>query len=255
MPLKFLILILCLSSVIADESSGEFPIEVFGESNTLTEYPEYHEDALLSPDLSENSTVQLLDLLKPIGSGDEGGLVEPSGGTSGKSPDTATEIPKNANTAGAPENPRTTNLLDLFKMISGFLALLLIGCLLIVFVFYVDLVIFLTSQMKPILCLLVLLPSMFAFSNQKSIGDTPNSTSTYDPSMDTSTTSLFTRVFQMLIKTMLMVFGVAFSVILALLLIADSVLELIEKEKTRLLLNTSLFVVTLANKGSAVVYR
>ncbi|CAO4372605.1 unnamed protein product [Caenorhabditis nigoni] len=36
---------------------------------------------------------------------------------------------------------------------------------------------------------------------------------------------------------------------------ADSVLELIEKEKTRLLLNTSLFVVTLANKGSAVVYR
>ncbi|CAO4372615.1 unnamed protein product [Caenorhabditis nigoni] len=35
----------------------------------------------------------------------------------------------------------------------------------------------------------------------------------------------------------------------------DSVLELIEKEKTRLLLNTSLFVVTLANKGSAVVYR
>ncbi|EFO87989.1 hypothetical protein CRE_02749 [Caenorhabditis remanei] len=36
---------------------------------------------------------------------------------------------------------------------------------------------------------------------------------------------------------------------------ADSVLELIEKEKTRLLLNTSLFVVTLSNKGSAVVYR
>ncbi|PIC32070.1 hypothetical protein B9Z55_012542 [Caenorhabditis nigoni] len=36
---------------------------------------------------------------------------------------------------------------------------------------------------------------------------------------------------------------------------ADSVLELIEKEKRRLLLNTSLFVVTLANKGSAVVHR
>ncbi|CAP20605.2 Protein CBG23859 [Caenorhabditis briggsae] len=36
---------------------------------------------------------------------------------------------------------------------------------------------------------------------------------------------------------------------------AESVLELIEKEKTRLILNTSLFVVTLANKGSAVVYR
>lgn len=36
---------------------------------------------------------------------------------------------------------------------------------------------------------------------------------------------------------------------------ADGVLELIEKEKSRLLLNTSLFVVTLANKGSAVVYR
>ncbi|ULT93550.1 hypothetical protein L3Y34_003208 [Caenorhabditis briggsae] len=137
MPLKFLILILCLSSVIADESSGEFPIEASEKSNTLTEYPEHHEDALLSPDLSENSTVQLLDLLKPIGSDDEGGLVEASGGTSGKSPDTATEIPKNENTAGAPENPRTTNLLDLFKMISGCLALLLIGCLLVVFIFYV----------------------------------------------------------------------------------------------------------------------
>ncbi|PIC32093.1 hypothetical protein B9Z55_012558 [Caenorhabditis nigoni] len=36
---------------------------------------------------------------------------------------------------------------------------------------------------------------------------------------------------------------------------ADSVLELIEKEKSSLILNTSLFVVTLANKGSAVVYR
>ncbi|KAF1747519.1 hypothetical protein GCK72_023984 [Caenorhabditis remanei] len=36
---------------------------------------------------------------------------------------------------------------------------------------------------------------------------------------------------------------------------ADSVLELIEKEKTKLLLNTSVFVVTLSNKGSAVAYR
>ncbi|CCD71506.1 Carbohydrate kinase PfkB domain-containing protein [Caenorhabditis elegans] len=36
---------------------------------------------------------------------------------------------------------------------------------------------------------------------------------------------------------------------------ADGVLELIEKEKTKLLLNTSIFIVTLANKGSAVVYR
>uniref|UniRef100_A0A8R1HKU9 PfkB domain-containing protein n=2 Tax=Caenorhabditis japonica TaxID=281687 RepID=A0A8R1HKU9_CAEJA len=36
---------------------------------------------------------------------------------------------------------------------------------------------------------------------------------------------------------------------------ADSVLELIEKEKTKLLLNTSIFVVTLSNKGSAVAYR
>lgn len=36
---------------------------------------------------------------------------------------------------------------------------------------------------------------------------------------------------------------------------ADSVLELIEKEKSKILLNTSIFVVTLSNKGSAVVYR
>ncbi|CAI2356746.1 unnamed protein product [Caenorhabditis sp. 36 PRJEB53466] len=36
---------------------------------------------------------------------------------------------------------------------------------------------------------------------------------------------------------------------------ADSVLELIEKEKSKLLMNTSIFVVTLSNKGSAVVYR
>ncbi|UMM40901.1 hypothetical protein L5515_017395 [Caenorhabditis briggsae] len=36
---------------------------------------------------------------------------------------------------------------------------------------------------------------------------------------------------------------------------ADNVLELIEREKTKLLLNTSVFVVTLAHKGSAVVYR
>lgn len=36
---------------------------------------------------------------------------------------------------------------------------------------------------------------------------------------------------------------------------ADNVLELIEKEQSKILLNTSVFVVTLANKGSAVVYR
>lgn len=36
---------------------------------------------------------------------------------------------------------------------------------------------------------------------------------------------------------------------------ADSVLELIEREKSKILLNTSIFVVTLSNKGSAVVYR
>uniref|UniRef100_A0A1I7UAP8 PfkB domain-containing protein n=1 Tax=Caenorhabditis tropicalis TaxID=1561998 RepID=A0A1I7UAP8_9PELO len=36
---------------------------------------------------------------------------------------------------------------------------------------------------------------------------------------------------------------------------ADGVLELIEKEKSKILLNTSIFVVTLSNKGSAVVYR
>lgn len=36
---------------------------------------------------------------------------------------------------------------------------------------------------------------------------------------------------------------------------ADSVLELIEKEKSKLLQSTSIFVVTLSNKGSAVVYR
>ncbi|PIC20507.1 hypothetical protein B9Z55_025683 [Caenorhabditis nigoni] len=62
---KLLRLLLCLSSVIADKLSGEFS----GDSEPPTEYPEYHEDALLSPDTSENSTVQLLDLWKmPIGS-------------------------------------------------------------------------------------------------------------------------------------------------------------------------------------------
>ncbi|CAO4372630.1 unnamed protein product [Caenorhabditis nigoni] len=75
--------------------------------------------------------------------------------------------------------------------------------------------------MKPIWSVINLLLIIIAFSSQKVAANNPNTTTFNGPSMDTSTTSLFTRVFQMLVNTMFMIFVVVFTVILALLLIDD----------------------------------
>ncbi|CAO4372623.1 unnamed protein product [Caenorhabditis nigoni] len=73
--------------------------------------------------------------------------------------------------------------------------------------------------MKPIWIFSILLLIIIAFTSQKVTANNPNTTTFNDPSMDTSTTSLFIRIFQMLVNTMFMLFVVVFTVILALLLI------------------------------------
>ncbi|CAO4372607.1 unnamed protein product [Caenorhabditis nigoni] len=139
MTAKFLILIFCLSSVvIANELSEEFLIEAVGESNSITEYQEYDEVALLSIDPSEYSMVQLNDVLKmPIvdGSSDEF-----SGESSGDSDEPTTRSPENAISAGTPETPdNSSQLLDFLKMAAGSLILLFIGSVLIVTIFGIGL--------------------------------------------------------------------------------------------------------------------
>ncbi|CAO4372629.1 unnamed protein product [Caenorhabditis nigoni] len=130
MTAKFLILIVCLSSVvIANELSEEFLIEAVGKSNTLAEQPEYYEEELLSPDLTENSTVQL-------GSNAYEGSGESSGETSEESEEAVTQMPENPHPTDTPETPKNSSqLLDFLKMAAGSLILLFIGSVLIVTIF------------------------------------------------------------------------------------------------------------------------
>ncbi|CAO4372638.1 unnamed protein product [Caenorhabditis nigoni] len=232
MTAKFLILIFCLSSVvIANELSEEFLIDAVGESNSITEQPEYYEEGLLSGDTSEIATVQL-------GSNVYDGSGESSGETSEESEKAATQMPENPHFTDTPETPdNSSQLLDFFKMAAGSLILLIIGSVLIVTIFGIgfwmrkminvylngisDLHIPQDSSMKPIWIFSILLLIIIAFTSQKVTANNPNTTTFNDPSMGTSTTSLFTRVFQMLVNTMFMIFVVVFTVILALLLIDD----------------------------------
>ncbi|CAO4372616.1 unnamed protein product [Caenorhabditis nigoni] len=130
MTAKFLILIFCLSSVvIANELSEEFLIDAVGESNSITEQPEYYEEGLLSGDTSEIATVQL-------GSNVYDGSGESSGETSEESEKAATQMPENPHFTDTPETPdNSSQLLDFFKMAAGSLILLIIGSVLIVTIF------------------------------------------------------------------------------------------------------------------------